>query len=382
VTGHAYFAGPYEGAPFSLLIVTPAVAGPFDLGTVVVRAALFIDPLTTQVTVKSDPFPSMLDGIPLDIRSVAVDINRPGFILNPTSCATTAITGQEASTVGQTASLSDRFQAGGCTNLPFKPSIAVTVGGQSTRLDGTSVAFKLSYPSNALGKEAWLRAAKFEFPKQLSARLGTIQKACTAATFAANPAACPPISLIGTAVVRTQLLPVPLAGPVYFVSNGGQKFPEAVFVLQGDGVTVDMHSETFIDGTTGITSATLAAIPGVPFEEAAVTLPAGPYSEFTAVGSLCKPTRTVTVKQKTTVRVKGHKRTVTKKVKKNVPAPLVLPTGFIGQNGATISQDTPITVTGCPQASVTGKHEKSKKKPKKKKAKKGRKGAAKGKSKR
>jgi len=355
VTGKAYFAGTYEGAPFSLVIVTPAVAGPFDLGTVVVRAALFIDPLTAQVTVRSDPFPSILDGIPLDIRTVEVDINRPGFILNPTSCAVSAVTGQEMSTTGQSASLSSRFQAGGCTNLPFKPALAVSASGKVSHLDGTSVQFRLSYPAGALGKEAWLRAAKFEFPKQLSARFGTIQKSCPAATFAANPAGCPGPATIGTVTVKTQLLPVPLTGPVYFVSNGSAKFPEAVFVLQGDGVTVALHSETFINETTGVTSATLPAIPGVPFEEATVTLPAGPYSEFTGIGNLCKPTKTITVKKKVAVKRKGHTRRVTRTVKQTVPAPLEMPTGFIGQNGASISQNTPVTITECTRAGTLKK---------------------------
>lgn len=356
VSGKAYFAGPYEGAPFSLVIVTPAVAGPFDLGVVVVRAALFIDPLTAQVSVRSDPFPSIIDGIPLDIRSVAVDISRPGFMLNPTSCEASAVAGQETSTLGQVAGVSEHFQAGGCTNLPFNVSLAVSASGKVSHLDGTSVQFKLSYPQGALGKEAWLRAAKFEFPKQLSARLPTIQKSCPAATFAANPAGCPETARIGMATVKTQLLPVPLAGPVYFVSNGGAKFPEAVFVLQGDGVTVDLHSETFINETTGITSATLPAIPGVPFEEAVVTLPAGPYSEFTGIGNLCHPTKTITVKKKIIIRSKGHTHKATKTVKETVPAPLQMPTGFIGQNGASISQDTPVTITECAKATSAKQH--------------------------
>jgi hypothetical protein len=237
-----------------------------------------------------------------------------------------------------------------------------------SHLDGTSVQFKLSYPPDALGREAWLRSAKFEFPKQLSARLATIQKSCPAATFAANPAGCPATALIGTATVKTQLLPVTLAGPVYFVSNGGQKFPEAVFVLQGDGVTVQLHSETFINEKTGITSATLPAIPGVPFEEATVTLPAGPYSEFTGVGNLCKPTKTVAVKRKVTVRSKGHARKVTKTVSETVPAPLVVPTGFIGQNGASISENTPVTVTECAKAKAAVKHRKASKKKSKSKS--------------
>ena len=352
VTGKAYFAGPYEGAPFSLVIVTPAIAGPFDLGAVVVRAGLYINPTTAQVTVKSDPFPTIIDGIPLDIRSVGVDVNRNEFTLNPTSCATMAVSGEEPSTAGNTASLSDRFQAGGCATLPFKPGFSVSTSAKATRGDGTSVTFKISYPSSALGKEAWLSAAKFEFPKQLPARLSTIQKACPAGTFDANPASCGVGSRIGSAVVRTQLLPVPLEGPVYFVSNGNQKFPEAVIVLQGDGVTVDLHSETFINEQTGVTSATLPAIPGVPFEEATVTLPSGQYSEFTANTGLCGTNKTVMVKKKVTVKSKGHKKTVTRKVKQSVTSPLALsmPTTFTGQNGAQITQKTPIGVTGCPKA--------------------------------
>jgi hypothetical protein len=351
VTGRAYFAGPYKGAPFSLVVLTPAVAGPFDLGTVVVRAALFINPSTAQVTVKSDPFPTILDGIPLDIRDVGVDVNRNEFTLNPTSCATMAVTGEEPSTTGNTAALSDRFQAGGCANLPFKPGFSVSTSAKATREDGTSVTFKITYPASALGKEAWLSAAKFEFPKQLPARLSTIQKACPVATFNADPASCGVGSRIGSAVVRTQLLPVPLEGPVYFVSNGNQKFPEAVIVLQGDGVTINLHSETFIDEKTGVTSATLPAIPGVPFEEATVTLPSGKYSEFTANTSLCT-SKTVTVKKKVTVKSKGHRKTVTRKVKQNVTGTLALkmPTTLTGQNGAQIAQSTPIAVTGCPKA--------------------------------
>lgn len=372
VAGHAYLGGPYKGAPFSFVIVTPALAGPFDLGTVVVRAALFIDPTTTQVTVKSDPLPSVLDGIPLDIRGIEVNMDRPDFTLNPTSCEVTAITGQSLSIAGQSASLSDRFQAGGCTGLPFKPGFAVSTSGKTSRANGTSVTFKISYGPGAFGTEAWLKSAKFEFPKQLPARLSTIQKSCPAATFNANPAACPAGSRIGTSVVRTELLPVPLEGPVFFVSNGSAKFPEAVIVLQGDNVTVELHSETFINEKTGVTSATLASIPGVPFEEADVTLPAGPNSEFTATGNLCAPTTTVLVKKRVTVKVKGHKQKVTRRVKQAVATSLQMPTAFTGQNGAAIKEKTPITVTECPKGKPKTV-EKSTNKGKKKRSKKQRK---------
>jgi len=163
--------------------------------------------------------------------------------------------------------------------------------------------------------------------------LTTIQKACLASVFEANPAACPPASLIGHAVVHTQVLPVPLAGPVYFVSHGGAKFPDAVIVLQGDGVTVDLRGETFINGKTGITSATFRNTPDVPFENIEVNVPSGPFSEFganlpaKAKGNLC-----------------GQK--------------LLMPTFFKAQNGLEIHQNTKVGVTGCPKNKALSRKQK------------------------
>jgi hypothetical protein len=172
-----------------------------------------------------------------------------------------------------------------------------------------------------MGTQSWFKYAKFELPKQLPARLTTLQKACLASVFEANPAACPPASLIGHAVVHTPVLPVPLEGSVYFVSHGGAKFPDAALVLQGYGITVDLVGETFIS-KTGITSATFASTPDVPFESIEVSVPQGPFSEFganlpaSAHGSFC-----------------GQK--------------LVMPTVFKAQNGLEIHQNTPVGVTGC-----------------------------------
>ena len=108
-TGEAYLAGPYKGAPLSMAIVTPAVAGPFDLGTVVVRVALDIDPATAKITAVSDPLPEILQGIPLDVRVAQVLIDRPDFTLNGTSCNPLAFSGELTSTLGQTAPLSERL---------------------------------------------------------------------------------------------------------------------------------------------------------------------------------------------------------------------------------------------------------------------------------
>ena len=167
--------------------------------------------------------------------------------------------------------------------------------------------------------------------------------------FAANPAACPAASKIGTATATTPLLPVSLSGPAYFVSHGGAKFPELIIVLQGYGVTVDLHSETFIN-QAGITSSTFRTIPDVPVGTFELTLPQGPYSALAANGNLCGTTRTVLVKRKVTVNVNGRKKKVTRKVRETAPASLEMPTSFTAQNGAVIHQNTPIGVTGCGKA--------------------------------
>lgn len=356
VPGKVYFTGPYNGGPFGLAVVVPAKPGPFDFGLVVVRQSLRINPITSAVTDVSDPFPTRLDpvapngrttGIPIRLRRVDVEIDRPGFVFNPTDCGRLQVSGSITSTQGQSSTLAVPFQVTNCATLGFKPTLSVSASSKSSRADGTSVTFKIAYPKDAQGKETWLSKAKFDIPKQLPARLTTLQKSCTAATFDANPANCPGPSKIGTALVHTQLLPVPLQGPVIFVSNGAAKFPEAVLVLQGDGVTVEVHGETFIDEKTGVTSATFSTIPGVPFEEVAVTLPSGPYSEFTATSDLCDVTKTVLVKRKVTVKNRGRSKTVTRKVEQAVAGALQMPTAFVAQNGAEIHVNTPIEVTGC-----------------------------------
>jgi hypothetical protein len=328
--GQVFITGPYKGAPFGLSIVNPAKAGPFDLGKVVVRATIEVDPHTAQLAITTDssgPYaiPHILDGIPLQIKHVNVTVDRPGFTFNPTSCSRTEITGQVNSAEGASSPVSVPFQVTNCAALKFNPTIAVTTAAKSSKANGSSLVFKISYPAGAMGHQSWFNEANFDLPKQLPARLTTIQKACLAGVFETNPAACPPASLIGHAIVHTPVLPAPLAGPVYFVSHGGAKFPDAILVLQGYGVTVDLVGETFINGKTGITSATFRNTPDVPFESIEVTIPSGPFSEFganlpeKAHGSFC-----------------GQK--------------LVVPTLFKAQNGLEIHQNTPVGVTGCPKA--------------------------------
>jgi hypothetical protein len=322
-----YLTGPYQGAPFGLSIVTHVIAGPFNLGTVITRAKIEIDPHTAQVTVTTDPLPQIIDGVPTDLRTVDAVIDRPGFMFNPTNCEAKAFSGTAWGTPppgaggpGASAPLSSHFQMGSCRSLSFNPDFTVSTSGKTSRANGASLEAKIVYPPVPLGAnqasgQANSAMVKVDLPKQLPSRLTTLQKACTAAQFNANPAGCPVASLIGQVKVITPVLPVPLVGPVYFVSNGGEAFPNLIMVLQGDGVTVDLIGDTFIS-KAGITSSTFKTVPDVPFTSFDLKLPEGKYSALAANGNLCT-------------------------------SKLAMPTLFVGQNGAEIHESTPITVTGC-----------------------------------
>jgi hypothetical protein len=322
--GKIYLAGPYDNDPFSLVSITSAVVGPFDLGTVVIRLGLHIDPRTAQVTVQptpSEPIPYMIDGIVAHIRDIQVYIDRPNFTLNPTNCVPLTITSTITSSQGTTADPSSRFQAADCSHLKFTPKVSVSVTGHNSKLYGAGLKFRIAYPPNPVGSQAWFDEVKVEFPKKLPARLETLQRSCLSTVFDKNPADCPPAAAIGRVVVHTPILPVPLTGPAYFVSYGGAKFPEAVFVLQGDGVTVDLHGETYIS-KQDITSATFRNTPAVPFESIEVTLPQDRYSEFGA-----------NVPPRDDYSLCNQK--------------LMVPTLLKAQNGLQKNQIVPITITSC-----------------------------------
>jgi hypothetical protein len=326
VSGKAYLTGPYKGAPYGLSVVVPAIAGPFNFGNVVVRQAIFIDPHDTHVTVVSDPFPTILQvqgqesppqtvGIPIRLRRVDVHVDRPEFTFNPTNCGKLQVSGAIKSTQGQSSALATPFQVTNCRALKFAPKFSASTTGHTTKAGGASLTVHTSYPKAAQGTQANIASVKVELPKALPSRLTTLQKACLAATFEANPAKCPAASIVGHATVTTPLLPKPLSGPAYFVSHGGEAFPSLTIVLQGNGVTVQLTGATFIS-KRGITSTTFKTIPDTPFNTFTLTLPQGPYSALAANGDLCK-TR------------------------------LVMPIHFRAQNGAETHQNTHITTTNC-----------------------------------
>jgi hypothetical protein len=357
--GKVYLAGPYHGSALSIVSVTSATVGPFDLGTVVIRFALRINPTTGQAEIDStgsDPIPHIIDGIVVHVRDIHVYVDRSKFMLDPTSCEhlsiSNTITGAGADPANpadqQTVNVTTPFQAADCSSLGFKPSFKVTTSGKTSRQQGASLHVTLSYPNAPQGTQADIHSVKVDLPKQLPSRLTTLQKACVDSVFNANPAACPAASRVGTAKAITPILPVPIEGPAYFVSHGGAKFPELIIVLQGYGVTIDLHGETFIN-KEGVTSSTFRSVPDEPVTSFELTLPQGTDSALAANGNLCSIATTVTVKKKETVKIHGRK-IVTRKAKQTVPGSLVMPTAFTAQNGAVIRQNTPITVTGCGKA--------------------------------
>ncbi len=323
-TGKAYITGPYEGDPFGVEIVVPAIAGPFNLGTEVVRSKVDVDPTDAHLTVVSDAFPTILDGIPLQLQHVNVTVNRPGFVFNPTSCEPMKLTGELESTEGARADVGVPFQVTNCAALSFKPVFKASTSAKTSRVQGASLHVTLTLPSGARGTLSNVAKVKVSLPKQLPSPLKTLQKACTEKVFEEDPANCPVASRVGEATVGTPVLEGPLSGPAYFVSHGGAKYPELIMVLVGeDGVTVQVHGETFIS-KAGITTATFATVPDVPFSTFELTLPEREYPALTANGNLCKGS-------------------------------LLMPTELVGQNGLVVAQSTKIAVTGCPKTKKTTK---------------------------
>jgi hypothetical protein len=343
--GKVYLAGPYHGSALSIVSVTSATVGPFDLGTVVIRFALRINPITGQAEIDStgsDPIPHIIDGIVVHVRDIHVYVDRAKFMLDPTNCApftiTNTITGAGADPANPAdqmpVTVTSPFEAADCSSLGFKPVFKVSTSGRTSRTNGASLTARLSYPNLPLGTQANIHTVKVDLPKQLPSRLTTLQKACPDSVFDANPAACPAASRVGSARAFTPILPVPIEGPAYFVSHGGAKFPELVLVLQGYGVTIELHGETFIS-KQGITSSTFHSVPDEPVTSFELTLPQGRDSALAANGNLCKSS-------------------------------LKMPTAFTAQNGLVIHQTTAIGVTGCPKHKTVKKAKKAKHNKKKK----------------
>jgi hypothetical protein len=289
VQGKAYLGGPYRGAPLSLAIVTPAVAGPFDLGVVVVRAALLVDPETAQISVKSDPLPTILEGVPLDIRSIAVSIDRSGFTLNPTSCEAMALGADVESVAGKTASVGNRFQVGDCEDLKFKPKLKLSLKGSTTRTGHPALKAVLTYPQQ--GGYANIRRAQVNLPHSEFIDQGNLDKTCTKPVLLAGN--CPKRSIYGHAKAWTPLLEKPLEGPVYLVGGYGYKLPALVADLNGQ-IRVVLKGRVDSGPNHGIRN-TFEAVPDAPVSRFVLEMKGGKkYSLLENSEPLCrKPQRAI-----------------------------------------------------------------------------------------
>jgi uncharacterized repeat protein (TIGR01451 family) len=318
VGGEVYLTGPYDGAPFGLSIVVPALAGPFDLGTIDVGAGIEVSPSTAALTIASGPLPQRLDGIPLQIKTVNLDIDRERFIFNPTDCRAQAIEGALESSGGAAALVATPFQAADCATLAFKPKLTALTHAKTGKAGGAYLHVRVVFAPG----QANIAKVKVDLPKQLDPRLSTLQQACAAAVLEVDPAGCPAASVVGSATVITPVLNQPLAGPAYLVSHGTSAPPGLELVLQGEGVTVDVVEQTSIE--QGVASGVFRSLPDAPFSTFDLVLDEGPHSLLAANlptkarGSMC-----------------GQR--------------LAMPIAITAQNGAVVKHTTEIAVSGCPK---------------------------------
>lgn len=344
--GRIYLTAGYGGAPFGLSIVTEAIAGPLNLGLVVIRARVDVNPQTAAIEITSDPLPQIMLGVPLRLQKIALDIDRPGFMFNPTNCNPLEVAATIAGTHNAAAAVSNPFAAAGCRGLAFKPKLSASTNGHTSYTNGASFDVKVAFPDTKQGTEANLAQLKVALPKQLPSRLTTLQSACKDTIFEANPAACPKASVVGIARAHTPALAGLLTGPVYFVSHGRNAFPSPVVVLQGDGVSIVLLGATTVE-KSGRAHIDFDALPDMPIDSLELYLPQGPHSVLGANTSLCALTRTVIVKRNELEHVDGRAVRQVIKLRKHVRASLLMPTELVAQNGAVIHQTAKIEVSGC-----------------------------------
>ncbi len=284
-TGKTYLAGPYKGAPVSLVTVFPAIAGPYDLGTIAVRAALNVDPLTAQVTAVSDPLPLVYEGVPLRVRSLQIKLDRPKFTLNPTNCQPHSVDTKIAGEEGAVATPSTNFQVSNCATLPYQPKLSLRLKGGVNRRGHPAIHADLT----ASGGEANSKEVVVTLPSgELldNSHIGTV---CTRVDFAKN--ACPKASLLGDVTVSSPLLDKPLQGSIYLRSSQHQ-LPDLALDLEGQ---FDIEAVGMIDSVKGRLRTSFNSIPDVPFSKISLNLVGGAKGILQNTEDLCGTNKRATV---------------------------------------------------------------------------------------
>jgi hypothetical protein len=277
IPGKAYLAGPYKGAPLSGVAVVPAIAGPVDLGTIVVRAPAFVDPKTAQVRIASDRLPQIVHGVLVRVRDIRLSLNRPRFTLNPTGCEPKSLDATLKSVTGALASLSNRFQVGDCASLGFKPSLTLKLRGGTGR--GAHPALRSVYQPRP--DDANLEGLVVRLPRSAFLDQAHIRTICTRVQFAANN--CPEGAIYGHVRAFTPLLDQPLEGPAYLRSSN-HNLPDLVFDLHG---LVDFEASARIDSKRGGIRATFIEVPDAPIDKVVVNMQGGGKGLIVNSTNLC-----------------------------------------------------------------------------------------------
>jgi hypothetical protein len=286
VSGEAYLAGPYKGAPLSIVAVVPAVAGPYDLGVVAVRAALYVDPATAQARAVSDPLPQVVDGIPLRLRSLLIDLDRQGFTLNPTNCEARSVVATVSGDEEGTAIAQKHFQVANCATLPYRPRLAVRLSGGLKRLGHPAIHGVLkSRPG-----EANSRSITVTLPRGELLDNKHVLGVCTKGEFAAK--SCPVASRIGQAEVTTPILEAPLSGPVYLRSSS-HGLPDLALDLQGQ---INVEAVGRVDDVHQRYRVSFPAIPDIPVSQISLSLAGGHKGLLQNGEPLCGTKKAATVR--------------------------------------------------------------------------------------
>ncbi len=308
--GTVYLTGPYKGAPFGMSVVVPEVAGPFNLGNSITRATINVNQETTRVTVASEPPLIVHGGVPVRLRKLVVNVNRQGFLVNPTNCTGMHTESMLTGVQGTTATASSPFQVEKCSSLAFKPAFKAASLAKTSKANGASLETTLNLP----GGGANVKSVLVTLPAALPSRGTTLKKACLAATFDANPYACPAGSFVGGVRANSPTLKSKLKGPAILVSHANAAFPDLDLLLEAEGVRVIVKGTTNIKKS--ITTTNFETTPDAPVSSITVNLPLGPHSALAAFGNICAKT-------------------------------LYMPTTITGQNGTVFKQKTKIVVKEC-----------------------------------
>jgi hypothetical protein len=313
--GKVYLAGPYKGAPLSLAVITPAISGPYDLGNVVVRAALRVDPWTAQVTAVSDPLPQIFVGIPLRLREIRVNLDREDFALNPTNCDPFSVDARVTGDQEAAVDLAEPFQVANCASLPFGPKLSMRLSGATRRTGNPALTTVLT----AKAGEANVSSATVTLPPTEQIDNAHINSPCTRVQFAAD--SCPPGSVIGSAKAETPLLGKPLEGPVYLMTGFGHKLPDVVAALRGQ---IDIDLDGHVYTVHRAIRTTFSSAPDAPISKFTLSLDGGRKGLLENNTDLCR-------------------------------ASLVAVAAITGQNGASVEQ-SPALQAPCGEAARHRRH--------------------------